>query len=864
MPVKTPTRVSASVEVHTHPQPSPQVPAPRHHGTSKLPLGPEADLTRPGRPFTETDLDAIHPAPAFTVQPSSSLTDNRTPAPQPIEHYRLAVPDALPAADAAGLRTHKGRRYADLADGGIVLVGVDADSGLLRAGLTSERSASGPVLLRDAASGRWHVADDSAVIGLPLTEASLRDWRTELDFSTAEPDSDGLFSHDGKRYVVIHHHACQVLLDTEASTPAQKVWRLVNGKDPVAADSQNVYHASRSGASRAITRNAQNAWVLVSPGLTGGMRRRETQVNTALLLQRYAPFAAAHQELVDSASRYDQLWEKARAQAQHTAGKNAALIAVEVHLLKHIKKQTDFVQSIVDNKDWIIHLKAGGVYKEELHTFRLDRVRYLNRLMAVMDLRIAPASTTPDADHCRKMITHLNKKLKLLEDRQGVMEQLRKASPGAEPTLIELSQEVPSAERINLNKLILYVHLFADTPAHSPNTTMPSLASIDLVTGELNNVPQGSHPLALTLTLDQIRSDKSRFESLLATDSGKAEYIREIIALIDPIEARIETRLNELFATFDRDTELPSLNQDIDFSFLPHQPSESVTVQPPVTRKVFRTRRHGTSQILIGDTETADDGSIVIKVANPLQPDGPAERYERRQGEWLPVRPPIVRTPKPQLMTEANQLLADVETHSAAALAREAQKDNPTNILEDLGKACETLKEQARRLQNLDSAQQDAQVTGLVARLHSAADSLSAQGQRLLVRMYKNRDVLDIMRLNWLIDHAELSVCKTLERKQGKGKDKSFLDVYSIRDRADDTPLWEAHFHYDKHNSEPLSFNIKGGHLKTLEQSKRGSESQRRDEQAGLPHVAIWRQTFDGRTASKIFALASDAAVAPR
>lgn len=868
MPVKPPARVTASVDVHLHSNPSPQSPTPRLVGTPRVAPGPETHPARPDRAVTESDLDAIHPAPApaIKVQASPTLTETPTPTPQTIEDYRLAASDALPAADASGLRTHKGRRYADLADGGIVLVGLDADSGLLRAGLASERNASGPVLLRDADSGLWHIADNAEPSGLPLTETTLRDWRTELDFSTAQPDSDGLFSHDGKRYAVIHDHAYQALLDTQASTPAQTVWRIVKARDAVSTDSENIYHASRSGESRAITRNAQNAWVLVSPGLSGGMRRRETaQANMAILLQRYAPFAAAHQALVDSATRFDSLWSEARAQADDSAGKTATLIAVEVHLLKHIKKQTDFVKSIVDNKDWMIHLKAGGVYKEELHTFRLDRVRYLNRLMAVMDLRAAPAFATLSTDTCKKMITHLNKKLKLLEDRHGVMEQVRKASPGAEPTLIELSQEVPTAERINFNKLTLYVHLFADTPDHSPNATMPSLASIDLVTGELKNIPERSHPLALMLTLDQIRSDRSRFESQVSAEGVKAEYAREIIALINPIETRIETRLNELFATFDRNTELPSLDQDIDFSFLPPRPSDSVTTTPPATRKVFRTRRHGTSRVLIGDTEIAADGSVVIKVANPLQPDGPAERYEQRHGEWLPVPPPIARTPKPQLIADGNQLLTQVETHSADARAREAQKDNPTEILEDLEKAVEPLREQARRLQNLENAQHDAEVKTLVERLQSAADTLSAQGQQLLVRMYKNKDVLDIMRLNWLLDHAELSVRKTVDRKQqGKGKDKSFLDVYSIRDRADDAPLWEAHFHYDRHNSESLSFSIKGGHLKTLEQSKRGIESQRRDAQAGQPHVAIWRQTFDGTTASKIFALASEAVVATR
>jgi len=190
------------------------------------------------------------------------------------------------------------------------------------------------------------------------------------------------------------------------------------------------------------------------------------------------------------------------------------------------------------------------------------------------------------------------------------------------------------------------------------------------------------------------------------------------------------------------------------------------------------------------------------------------------------------------------------------------KKTSPSEILDDLDKATESLNEQARRLESLEGATDDAEILDLSARLRTAADSLAAQGQSVLVRMYKNKDVLDTMRLIYLMDADELNVSKTVDRKQlGKGKSKSFLDVYSIKDRADNAPLWEAHFHYDRHDAQPLNFTTRGGHLKTLEHSKRGIESQRRDEQAGLPHVAIWRQTFDGKTATKIFALASPAEV---
>ncbi|MFH0022394.1 hypothetical protein ACFZAC_12380 [Pseudomonas fluorescens] len=860
MPIKTPPKGNTSGVTTVRPTTTPDVTAPRPGTTSHPGFDNRGLPIRPGGPVGDADLDAISPAPTVTVHRSARQDDPPHAGGLPLEHYRVTAAVDLPAANAEGLRLFKGRQYVDVVEIGTVQVAQDADSGLFRARLPSEAKASGPVLFRDGNDGLWRATDDGNATTAALTDASLQAFRTDLDFSTSEPDLDGLFGHDGKRYALIHEHAYQVMLDRDGSTPVRKVWRIVNAKDPVASDSDNIYHASRSGESRAITRNAHETWVSASTGLLGGMRRQDA---IPILMQRYEPFVMRINEINQSAERYNVLAAQADALPKDSAGRTAALIAVEVHLLRHIKKQADNLQLILDHKSWLMHIKANGVYAEELHALRLDRVEYLNRLMIVMNFRGESMFTTLNADTCMKVISIMNKKLKLLEDRDLVMEQILKADRGAAPILAKLRNKVDSAERINFNKLNLYVHMFAGTPDYAPEATMRSLYSIDLLTDDLQNIPEAMQPLALMLTLDQIRGERGRFEAELSAGSVKSEYAREILALADQFETGIETRLKDIFASFNRDTELPSLEQNIDFDFIPPRPSDSVAVRPPSMRKVFRTRRHGTSRVMVGDTETAADGSVIVKVCNPFQPNGPVERYEKRQGEWLPVRPPIVSTPRPELIAEANRLLADVEKHIAVARTKETAKDNPTEIIEDLEKAVDPLNEQARRLQNQENAAEDAEIQSLAERLQTAADTLTAHGQRALVRMYKNKDVLDIMRLNWLLDHAELSVRKTVDRKQqGKGKEKSFLDVYSIRDRADDAPLWEAHFHYDRHNSEPLSFSIKGGHLKTLEQGSRGIESQRRDAQAGLPHVAIWRQTFDGRTASKIFALASQSAAA--
>jgi hypothetical protein len=863
MSPKQPAKGSIKVKPPTSPD------APQQGNTGRAPrTGPEPSLpvpsaTRPGGTHGTASPEVTRPSPVVITHTATASVKTGATGAKSLESYRIPAPDRLPQANTEGLRLYKGREYVDVAHGSIVMVGVDPQTGLYRAQLAAERVASGPLLLRDADSGLWHSLKDGDAV--TLIDTHLQTLRTDLELTRAKADSDGLLRHEGRLYLSLHNHVYQVIHDVSASTATQKAWRIVNPKDPVATDIANIYRASRSGETRTVRRDEGNRWVYHLPELKSGITDAEAaglSIDTLRLM--YLPFQKAHAELENSTALHNDLWADIKKWPEGSAEKNLKLLNLEVNLLKHVHKQADFVESLLLNKNWLIRAKAKGLFKQELRTFRIERAEFLNRLMATMDLRFKPTSAKVDADSCRKMIPHLNKKLRFIQEREVVLAEIKKADPGAEPILEKIRQQVTSAERIDFNKLTLYIHLFAGAPDHSPNATMPSLSSVDLVTSDLNKIPQHHQPMALLLSLDQIRSDKSRFEVLLITDidTARAEYLREALTLIDPLEQRIENRLSEILESIGRDRELPNIDHDIDFDFLPPQPDTSENARPVPPRKIFRIRQHGTYRVMVGDMETTQDGNIVVKVQDPLRPDSPS-RYEKRQGEWLPVRPPITSTPRPQLVVEANRLLADVEQHVAKARVDEARKTNPTDIVEDLSKETERLNEQARRLESHEDA--DTEILDLATRLRSAAESLDAHGQSVLVRMYKNRDVLDIMRLNYLMDADEVNVSKTVDRKpSGKGKGKSFLDVYSITDRADDAPLWEAHFHYDQHNAAPLSFTTRGGHLKTLEQSRRGIESQRRDEQAGLPHVAIWRQTFDGKTASKIFALASEAGVPSR
>lgn len=278
MPVKSSAKGSSSGTTHVRQNSVPDVDNPR------LDVPPRTDLeistpgghsSRPGRLPTPSDIDAIEPAPTITVhQPTVSIENSRSPS-QSLEHFWVPSATGLSDRNADGLRTHKGRQYADV-PGGIVLVGKDPETGLYRAKLPSESTPSGPALLRDSSSGVWHELDQFEPIGVPLSATRLEAFRTPLDFSGVQSGNDGLHRFNGKLYAVIDNHSYQVLHDIDASTPSTAVMRIVRAQDPVAGDSTNIYIATRPGRSEPVIFDAHEGWLGTEVGGAGGMFRSES------------------------------------------------------------------------------------------------------------------------------------------------------------------------------------------------------------------------------------------------------------------------------------------------------------------------------------------------------------------------------------------------------------------------------------------------------------------------------------------------------------------------------------------------------------------------------------------------------------
>ncbi|EDT37790.1 phospholipase effector Tle1 domain-containing protein [Burkholderia ambifaria] len=92
------------------------------------------------------------------VQPSGSGTpDSPLSQSRPLGDYMTNRPPKISSDhDANGLLTYRGRKYAEIQDGGIVMVGIGSD-GTVRAKLANEKNdnASGPVLHRNPDDNTW-------------------------------------------------------------------------------------------------------------------------------------------------------------------------------------------------------------------------------------------------------------------------------------------------------------------------------------------------------------------------------------------------------------------------------------------------------------------------------------------------------------------------------------------------------------------------------------------------------------------------------------------------------------------------------------------------------------------------------------
>ncbi|MFJ2480984.1 hypothetical protein ACIOWE_11975 [Pseudomonas sp. NPDC087598] len=857
MSPKPPARGVTSVDVHTRPnEPTTgavrrQIDSPAAHA---LRTAQRSDST-----LADVDLEAITAAPAVTISQPLSTSEVVNPATQqPLRHYWVSSEALLPHADATGFRTFKGRRYGNVSEGGVVHIVSEPETGRYRAKLPSELLPSGPILSYDLGSQLWRPLADFAPVTYPLPVSRLQGFRTDLDFTGVEPGPGKLHRHQGKLYVVIEEHTYQVLHDQDASSPQTPVKRIVRPEDAVARDEQNLYVATRPGRSEPIVHDAVDGWVGILVGGISGMPRTRTSniASTAvasLELRLKTDTEAINQAVVDS-RQLETEWREAKGKE----GERGATVAMEVQIRRLMLLLDDSASFYLNQREALAMVKTSTVYKKELLERQIAQVAAYTRLMFVRDARHMQELRTPVdiLEAYRTAASYLANKLALMEKRQQIASDALKSSPSSQSELTEVGFDPTDIHAVTARWIDARSRLLTEVPMGTdfvPAKLAIAFSEATTAFQAIERMPDDARIAVLSTLLDQCAAIRAAYERFsLPPDPAHVNSRNEITQAIRAFENTLEERLARYHQDLERIMALPIHDQPIDFDFIPAQDRTGVTPPP---KRVFRARHHGHFKICIGQSRRTPAGDEVIDVMSADNPAQTLRTYERKEGEWQKIVTTQDKT-LGALMTEADESLAAIEAQLASARQDERAKETASNILDRLGAKAEELDELRVQIEQSPNPLAT-DVEPLIQRLRENSQRLRSEGENIRVRLYKDKTVLSADRVAYLISHGHLSVKRTHNRvARGKGEQKEFLSIYSVYDRQTGDPLWHVHFHYEKQDSPALNFKVKGGHLKTLAQSRSGVTSQRLDELAGRPHVRIWRETIDGRTAQKIFDLA--------
>lgn len=860
MSPKSPIRGIATVHIHSRPDTPLIGRVPYQTDPSSVLLA--RAVQTPGKITTSADLDAITAAPPITIHQSTSTAPTPPVAQeQSLEHYRISAPASLPDPDAEGFRTFKGRRYVDVQDGGIVQIVLDVQTGLYQARLPSERHASGPMLVRDPDSRLWHALKAPAATTFPLSTQRLLAFASDLDLHGAEPGHDGLHHYNGRLYVVVGQRTYQVLHDLDASSPSRAVMRIVRSEDPVAADSANVYIGTRPGRSEPIVFDEHQGWVGTLAGGAGGMRRSAKPAEAARMNDLIFELQALDLEFDQAMAKGEQLQNRWRA-LKGTDGERNVLEQLEGHHQRELSILEKALSVHTGQKERIIAARGSTSYRNKVIMLQKGRMLTLNQMMIANDslkLLDGPLFGGPVSDH-PKIAAHLSAKLVMLKQRQAIADELRNTW-----RLSQTELEDVAFEPMDLHDTVAFwvyakSRMFVDTTAEV-DINNAHARYLGFCYGEItfafrayDSIPTQARIALLSDLLDQTSAIRVSYENLqLPTGAHHSRSREDIVEAIRTFEGTLEEHLNRFHQEQEKTSALPPHEQPIDFDFIPAQDRNQPSATP---RKMFRSKHHGVYKIRVGRARRTAAGEELIDVINPHDPAEVLQTYEHREGEW---RRQIARQERnlATLTTQAEQLLEKTDSHLNTAWRDENAKRNATSIVEFLTDRADNLTEVTRQIEQ--AANPGAVDTAtLLQRLEHDSQRLLNEGEEIRVRLYKDPAYLSIDRVAYLISHGHLSATRTHARVQlGKGNKKDFLDVYTLNDRQTGTPLWHAHFHYAEKHSPALNFTAKGGHLKTLQQSRLGTSSQRRDEQAGRAHVRIWREDIDLSTAQQIFQLAS-------
>lgn len=281
---------------------------------------------------------------------------------------------------------------------------------------------------------------------------------------------------------------------------------------------------------------------------------------------------------------------------------------------------------------------------------------------------------------------------------------------------------------------------------------------------------------------------------------------------------------------------------------------------PKARKKVINTRYNG---VLIGEprlSATGDDTGLV-DIRSPLNQQLMATFHEKPAGVWVqhvsPVEtPPATAVDIATRVNQAQDLLDGLETFKQHAAEQAAKPERSAIGIELLyHQHAQKLEqagvdiEQALTAGNATESSQnsaalvDKQLSDAVRELYSEARRQKA----LLIKKHPPT----VQGLEWLMQHDEVVIKKTVKRRRLKSPENDYLDEYSISNRSDHSVLWYAHFHYSTDWVRAKSFLR--ARLKTPQEQARGAQADTLNGLSEKQKTAVYLSEINLEQARRLF-----------
>ncbi|SES99632.1 hypothetical protein SAMN03159512_00982 [Pseudomonas sp. NFR09] len=493
--------------------------------------------------------------------------------------------------------------------------------------------------------------------------------------------------------------------------------------------------------------------------------------------------------------------------------------------LQQLKQLNIFAPSSDYASKAITYLKAQIEFTRA--GIREALTRFAPMMRRVLDQLQNPTDERP-IDDAREMMGLTQDMLERLDYMNTRFDELRLLSRegvtlirDTKGTLPHYPREYLKALQITLARHLCLSQNALSTAPQAWSTIDAIVDAADIVVQCLNDTLQERSESRLDERIDTLGSLVGQFQMLDERLSDFAERFTEHVQT-DPIR-QLHTHISEFSQQASQNLALLIVERDA-FRLRP----APAPVRPRPLTKFIRTRYDG---IRIGEARLSSAGqeTDLVDIRSPTTNRIIATYHQKSPGVWV-ERLPTSKKPMPTLSTSIavseGQALLDTlpDFHRRTELRANQEARTPTGIeflyhqqAQRLEQAVEAID---RALTQSNITDDDTLSASTVNKaLTAAIAELYNRSRNHVRRLYKKLPPTT-QSVEWLLEHDEITIRKTVSRRRLKGPRPDFLDEYSITERSSGSPLWYAHFRYSA--SWTPAKNYIAARLKTVAEQRQG------------------------------------------